>query len=343
MPEGTTAQPDGPAQPDVPVLSRTAHDRAALRRHDEKWLTEAWPTARVLLLAADGTTPVRRGGRGGVDGSDDGPVGGSAASSDDGGGGGRVELAFVDAGDVDPAAPRMLLGETADAIYFTVAAEPTRHPGEWLGLRSIGGELDDLGAGLLTAAVALTNWHDRHTHCPRCGAATEIVEAGWARRCPVDDSQHFPRTDPAVIMLVHDGGDRCVLGRQASWGTARFSILAGFVEAGESAEAAVAREVYEEVGLHVTDIAYRASQPWPFPASLMLGFVARAEGDLTIRRHDNELADAGWFSRAEVRAAATWENDHPELDGAGAPGSRLGALPGGISIARQLIEAWLQE
>ena len=210
-------------------------------------------------------------------------------------------------------------------------------------MRSIGGELDDLGAGLLTAAVALANWHRLHIHCPRCGAVTDIVHAGWARQCPVDDSVHFPRTDPAVIMLVHDGGDRCVLGRQASWGTARFSILAGFVEAGESAEAAVVREVYEEVGLHVTDIAYRASQPWPFPASLMLGFVARAVGDLTIRRHDNELADAGWFTRAEVRAAATWESDHPELDGTGAPGSRLGALPGGISIARQLIEAWLSD
>ena len=319
MPEGAAPQPHPLVTPTIPVLSRTAHDRAALRRRDDPWLSAAWPTARVLLLAADGTTPVRR-----ADGTD------------------AVELAFVESGAVDPTAPRTLLGETADATYFSVAAEAEPQVGEWLGLRSIGGELDDLGAGLLTAAVALANWHERHTHCPRCGAVTDTVEAGWARRCPVDGSVHFPRTDPAVIMLVHDGGDRCVLGRQASWGNARFSILAGFVEAGESAEAAVAREVYEEVGLHVTDIAYQASQPWPFPASLMLAFVARAEGDLTIHRHDEELADAGWFSRDEVRAAATWPNDNPELDDTGPPGSRLGALPGSISIARQLIEAWLQ-
>ncbi len=321
------------ATSDIPVLSRAGHDRAGARRHDEQWLGQAWPRARVVPLSATQTTPF--------------------AQSD-----GGVRLALRTGADVDQSAPRTFLGETADAVYFAVPAEPNEGQ-TWLGLRELGGQLDDLGAGLLTAAVALANWHATHTHCPRCGAVTDVIEAGWARRCPVDGSQHFPRTDPAVIMLVHDGGDRCVLGRQSAWANARYSILAGFVEAGEAAEAAVAREVYEEVGLQIADIEYRSSQPWPFPASLMLGFTARATGDLTITRHDDELADAGWFTRAEIRAAVTWgaELDRqpgaesgaapraaPTSPGGGAAtASRLGALPGGISIARHLIEAWLAD
>jgi NAD+ diphosphatase len=304
----------------APVLSRAGHDRDAVHRNDERWLAQAWTSARVLLLSEHATTP--------------------ATVRD-----GSAQLRLASAADVDPAAPRTFLGQADEIAYFSVPAEPPAGPAAhddepWLGLRDLGGDLDDLGAGLLTSAVALTNWHATHRHCPRCGALTDVIQAGWARRCPVDDSQHFPRTDPAVIMLVHDGGDRCVLGRQANWANARFSILAGFVEAGESAEAAVAREVYEEVGLHITDVTYTASQPWPFPASLMLGFTALAVGDLTIERHDDELADAGWFSRDEIRAAATWDGE-PNQAQAFTPGTRLGALPGGISIARQILNAWL--
>ena len=308
----------------APVLSRTGHDRDAPHRNDERWLAEAWKSARVLLLSDDATTP--------------------AAAKD-----GIAQLRLRSGSEVDAAAPRTYLGQADGIAYFSAPADPSVGDGadgagvgaeKWLGLRDLGGQLDDLGAGLLTSAVALNNWHATHRHCPRCGALTEVILAGWARRCPVDDSQHFPRTDPAVIMLVHDGGDRCVLGRQASWAQARYSILAGFVEAGESAEAAVAREVYEEVGLHITDVTYTASQPWPFPASLMLGFTARAVGDLTIERHDDELADAGWFSRDEIRAAATWDSDPTQAD-AVTPQTRLGALPGGISIARQILNAWL--
>ncbi len=302
----------------APVLSRAGHDRDAVHRNDERWLAQAWTSGQVLLLSDRATTP---------------------ASVHDG----SARLRLRACAEVDQAAPRTYLGQADGIAYFCVPADPVVDDDEpWWGLRDLGGELDDLGAGLLTSAVALANWHTTHQHCPRCGALTEVIQAGWARRCPVDDSQHFPRTDPAVIMLVHDGGDRCVLGRQASWAQARFSILAGFVEAGESAEAAVAREVYEEVGLHVTDVTYTASQPWPFPASLMLGFTARAVGDLTIERHDDELADAGWFSRDEIRAAATWDGDPARAD-AVTPGTRLGALPGGISIARQIIDAWLEQ
>jgi NAD+ diphosphatase len=150
-----------------------------------------------------------------------------------------------------------------------------------------------------------------------------MVNAGWSRLCPADGSEHFPRTDPAVIMLVHDGADRCVLGRQASWPPGRYSILAGFVEPGESAEAAVAREVAEEVGLTVTDVRYAGSQPWPFPSSLMLGFTALAVGGRTLKMVDGELADARWVSREEIRRG------------------EVVALPPPVSIAYRIIADWL--
>jgi NAD+ diphosphatase len=169
--------------------------------------------------------------------------------------------------------------------------------------------------------VALTNWHATHTHCPRCGAVTRITQAGWSRHCDVDDSQHFPRTDPAVIVLLHDGGDRALLGRQPIWPVGRYSTIAGFVEAGESAEQAVHREVLEETGVTVDDVVYRASQPWPFPASLMLGYEARVTGG-TVGAADNELEDVRWFTREELRTGH-------------------GTFPPSASIAHWLISGWL--
>jgi NAD+ diphosphatase len=192
----------------------------------------------------------------------------------------------------------------------------------WLGLRAIGAELDDVEAGLLVTATALAAWHAGHPRCPRCGTPTEVIGAGWSRRCPGDGSEHWPRTDPAVIMLVHDGADRCVLGRGKGWPVDRYSILAGFVEPGESLEAAVAREVAEEVGLRLTEISYLGSQPWPFPASLMAGFMARVDGDQTLRVNGDELADARWFSRAELRAGAV-------------------RIAPSVSIAHRIITDWL--
>nr|MDQ6937899.1 NAD(+) diphosphatase [Actinomycetota bacterium] len=206
----------------------------------------------------------------------------------------------------------------------------------WAGLREVGPILSDRDAGLMTAGVALGHWHRTHTHCPRCGTATETIDAGWASRCPRDDSLHFPRTDPAVIMLVHDGADRCVLGRQASWPDGRFSILAGFVEPGESLEAAVVREVDEEVGLAVTDVTYLASQPWPFPASLMVGFTARVVGEPTIVRRDDELAEADWFTKAEVRAAVAAGEGLVDD-----PRARLRMSPSTVSIAAAILRDWI--
>ena len=164
--------------------------------------------------------------------------------------------------------------------------------------------LGDLDGGLLVQAIGIIEWHERHRFSPLTGAATVVERAGWTQRDPTTGAEHFPRTDPAVIMLVHDGGDRVVLGRQAVWPPGRFSILAGFVEPGESAEAAVAREVAEEVGLTVSDIRYVGSQPWPFPQSLMLGFVARASGGDELVLDPTEIEEARWFTRRRRRAPA---------------------------------------
>ncbi len=194
----------------------------------------------------------------------------------------------------------------------------------WRGLREIGVQLDDLDAEVFMTAVALARWHEKHPRCPRCGAPTIVEDAGWVRRCPADGSEHFPRTDPAVIMAVLDHDDRLLLGRNVAWPPGRFSVLAGFVEPGERLEAAVAREVYEEVGLRVDDVQYFGSQPWPFPASLMLGFIARTESPHLVL-DDAEIAEARWLARDEMTRLVS---------------TRELTLPGRLSIARRLIEHW---
>ncbi len=191
-------------------------------------------------------------------------------------------------------------------------------------LRDVGARLSDADAGMFAHAAALEQWHARHVRCPLCGAATVVALAGHIRRCVNDGSEHYPRTDPAVIMLVTDDDDRCLLGRQPSWPAGRMSTLAGFVEAGETLEHAVVREVFEEVGIRVGDVRYVASQPWPFPSSLMLAFTAKASTtDLQI--DDDEIAEARWFSRDELRIAIT--------------GGSL-RLPMGASVAFYLIDGW---
>ncbi|HZC72804.1 MAG TPA: NAD(+) diphosphatase [Jatrophihabitans sp.] len=287
-------------------LSSTAYDRAARRRSDDAWLAATWPRAKIVLISPKSATPVTADGR--ADYRD-------AAAAPDG--------------------PRRFLGLVGDVPYFAVTAEPDGDG--WKTLREFGARADDLDAGLVVSAVALEQWHQRHKHCPMCGAATVESQAGWTRTCVEDGSLHFPRTDPAVIMLVHDGGDRALLGRGHQWGEGRFSTLAGFVEPGESLEAAVAREVYEEVGVAVRDVRYLASQPWPFPSSLMLGFVARLDGDAAITLDPVEMADAAWFTRDEVRRARNWtDEDVPPVEG-----TRLRAIPPHLSISRFLIDRWL--
>lgn len=194
-------------------------------------------------------------------------------------------------------------------------------------LRKVGPMMADDEGAVLAYARGLVHWHDRHQFCGVCGTRTEAILGGHQRRCLNEACgvSHFPRTDPAVIMLVHDGADRIVLGRQAEWPPGRCSVLAGFVEPGESLEDAVAREVMEEVGLPVADVTYHSSQPWPFPSSIMLGFTARAlSDDMTVAT--DEIEEARWVHRDAVRNC-------PNDDGF--------ALPRRDSIAYRLIQDWL--
>ena len=194
----------------------------------------------------------------------------------------------------------------------------------WRTLREVGVLLSDRDAGMFATLQGLANWHASHTHCPSCGAPTEPDQAGWIRRCTQDGTEHYPRTDPAVIMAVTDAADRLLLARNPNWPQGRLSVLAGFVEPGESLEAAVAREVFEEVGVVVEQVRYLGNQPWPFPSSLMVGFTARAI-DPTLHLDQEEIVEAVWASREELR----------EMVLAG----RFGISPT-VSIARRMIERW---
>ena len=278
-----------------PSLARATVDRDAGLRESDADLAEAWTRALVLVLDDEG--------RALVDGTD---------------------LVLI-APDEAPDGDRLYLGSLAGQGFFAVRGELPRTLGiQRKNLRDVGALLSDRDAGLMVHAVALANWHAAHPCCARCGGPTTSARGGAVRRCDADGSEHFPRTDPAMIVLVTDGGARCVLGRQAIWPAGRYSTLAGFVEPGESAEQAVAREVMEETGIDVTDVVYRGSQPWPFPASLMLGFRAICAPDAAPVARDGELEDARWFSKTELRE-----------------GTAL--LPTPVSIAYQLIMEWLEE
>jgi NAD+ diphosphatase len=243
---------------------------------------------------------------------------------------GGTELVMTPAFDApETETHRYFLGIDPDGVRYFALQKDTL-PGRMdavarpAGLREVGGLLSPLQAGLMVHAVALENWQRMHRFCSRCGERTVIAAAGHIRRCPACGAEHYPRTDPAVIMLVTDEDDRALLGRQVLWPEGRFSTLAGFVEPGESIEAAVRREVAEEVGVTVGEVAYMASQPWPFPSSLMLGFTARAvTSEITV--DGEEIHEARWFSRDDLRTAFESGEVLP---------------PFGISIAARLIEQW---
>jgi NAD+ diphosphatase len=219
------------------------------------------------------------------------------------------------------------LGRAGGVSYLSVMVRKVPDDMSARPVREVAATLDELHGGLLAHATGLAAWHATHPRCSRCGAATVTARGGHVRECPACGSAHFPRTDPAVIMLVTDADDRALLGHQPRWPEGRFSTLAGFVEPGEPLEAAVRREVFEEVGIVVGEVTYAGSQPWPFPSSLMLGFFASAT-TTDIGVDGVEIASARWFTRLELAEAI-------------AAGDV--ALPNPLSISRWLIESWYGE
>jgi NAD+ diphosphatase len=339
-----------------PSLSRSTVDRREQLRVDPAHSRALWPDARVVLVDPHGRTPVERG-RDGTHGA--------------------VTLLMAPTSTLGDETPddAVLLGEEDGTAYWAVrvpdpaeahandagsgfmTAEQWARAGggpdheNWTDLRTSGADLDARGAGLLTTAVALLNWHDRSRFCARDGSETYAVKAGWARLCTAHGHEEYPRTDPSMICLVHDGADRVLLARQPIWPAGRYSVLAGFVEAGESLEACVARECAEEVGVDVHTISYLGSQPWPFPRSLMIGFSAVADPDQPIRLQEGEIEGARWVTRTELREAleaGEWSHRDGSSRGAqGVGGTAFEAgvgreliLPGGVSIARAMLEAW---
>ena len=287
-------------------LAANAHDRAGSRRVDEAWLDGRWadPESRVLVIAGTRVRPV------------------------------NGHLAWVAPREA-PEGTRVLLGQRDGRAWFAVLVDPARAPGErgdWVGLRAVLQRLADTAAGeapLVFHAMGLAEWHWATRFCARCGGPLAAAAAGHELRCGGCGKTQFPRTDPAVIMLIADGApgsadERCLLGRQPSWPPGRFSTLAGFCEPGESLEDAVRREVAEETGVVVGEVTYFGNQPWPFPGSLMLGFTGRATSP-DIQVDGEELEDARWFTRGELAAGA-------------ASGELL--LPGYLSISRSLVEHW---
>ena len=248
---------------------------------------------------------------------------------------GPTSLALVPASALPPAELYVYLGrslsETSpEPVGTPIVAAVLPDAGhlaesDWGNLRQLGSVLSDRDAGLFTEALGVVNWHATHAFSPKTGVATVPGKAGWVRVDPTTGGELYPRTDAAIIVGITDSHDRLLLGSNALWESNRFSLLAGFVEPGESLEAAVVREVFEESGINVVDPIYLGSQPWPFPASLMLGFTARVDPAIEslLTPDGNEILELRWFSRDELRAAL---------------GDIL--LPGPTSIARSIIELW---
>jgi NAD+ diphosphatase len=296
------------------VFSGSSLDRTADRRRDAAWLRERLAEDATRVLPLWRLSPLVRSG--------DAP---------------RLAWATPALLDGREAAPApVFLGVVGGVAHFAADLSDRPDPLAEFGfdgvahfpdLRAIAGLLPPEDAAIAAQARHLVDWHARHGFCPGCGERTHVQDGGWSRRCAECGVEHFPRTDPVVIMLVLDD-ERCLLGRQPAWPRPFFSALAGFVEGGETLEEAVLREVAEEAGIVVSDVRYLASQPWPFPASLMLGCTARAATrEIVVDR--SELEEADWFTKHEVRAALA------------APTPRL-ALPPPMAIAHHLIRAWVE-
>jgi NAD+ diphosphatase len=290
-----------PGSTDIALSVRT-HDRVGERRTDGPWLEQTWadPATRIVPMAGN-RFPV----------NDDGTA-----------------VRWRDSSGL-PTGLRIFLGMREEVAHFALVLPETADPdepfddGRWTSFRGVVQTLPEPDAGFMVHAVALAEWHASHRFCPRCGGRLEVTDAGHVLVCRQCGRQQFPRTDPAVIMMV-TAGDRALLGRQESWPEGRYSTLAGFVDPGESLEEAVVREVAEETGVQVADVTYFGNQPWPFPQSLMVGFFARAV-TTEICVDGAEISDARWFTREQMKEEAE-------------AGTLV--LPGGVSISRSLVEHW---
>ena len=275
-------------------------DRSAHLRSDEAYIKSAWPNASVLQFISE-----------------------KFASHSN-------QLTFVNGaslGEYDPQSDYFLGVKDGENFFLRHISNQTSEL-EFKSLREIGSYLSPRDIGLAVHAQGLANWHSKHPRCSLCGGSTAVVLAGAVRRCPADQSEHYPRTDGAIIVLIKDDKDQVLLGRQKVWPKHRFSTFAGFVEPGESFEHCVIREVREEAGVELTKINYLGSQPWPFPASLMIAFEAVTNTPELARADGDEIEEIRWFSRADMKAAIA---------------DKSLILPLEISVARQMINAWYGE
>ena len=276
-------------------------DRCHEYRGDDAWLAaqRIAPSSRFLGFDATACVPVQAG-----------------------------RLGWLTTASVAPDAPANFLGRLGEAAIFALR-NPIPHPplgnAQWLGLRAAAGVMGGAEAGLVAYAQGLGNWQTTTRYCAACGALLKLTDGGHRAVCASCGREHFPRTDPAIIVIV-ENGDACLLGRQAAWRPHQYSTLAGFVEPGESLADAVRREVREETSIEVIDCDFHSSQPWPFPASLMLGFTAIAAGR-DIELADGELEDARWFTARDIAAGLR-------------DGSFRASTP--HSISYRLIENWLR-
>jgi NAD+ diphosphatase len=304
-------------------LARAGIDRAGDLRVDAATLDELWNSARILLVVREITTsqPTASGPSKEVV---------TLKFATDGAG----QPSFYSSGEIleqistlnISSGEKLFLGFDGTDSYFAYCSDAHHElPDSFRTLREIGDNLSDSDIGLAVHAQALANWHHTHTHCPRCGSTTTSSNGGSVRRCDADGSEHYPRTDPAIIVLVKDKNDRILLGRQKVWPQNRFSNFAGFVDAGESFEHCVVREVGEEAGVRVSDIIYLGSQPWPFPASVMIAFHAITDNPEAARPDGEEIEEIRWYDRATMKQDVASQNL---------------LLPPAMSVARKMIEAW---
>jgi len=290
-------------------------DRAGHLRTNQTTLDQMWQRAKIIHVA-DARLAVEAGG-----------TKLHFLTSD--------EVASLISSNAFKSGERYFLGldEIDQEPYFAWNASPIEPQGEnapagYLTLREIGGLISEFEMEISLHAIALANWHKSHTHCARCGAPTSVAQGGAIRTCDKDKSEHYPRTDSAVIVLVRDKDDRILLGHQPIWPEGRFSCFAGFLEPGETFEQCVQREVLEESGVLVREISYLGSQPWPFPASIMISFDAVTDAPEIARPDGQEITEVKWFSRAEVKA----QSDAGTL-----------LLPPTMSVARKMIDRWFAQ